>query len=183
MRRKIKFASAILSLVASMAILTFSVYAATARTATISSTVSFSGDRINTNVEVSYIEPTSAAISTTSTFNKTVTPEAVTTANKTYTIPGQTFSETAINFGIKIVLTNNFTGMKVNVAYTAPAAPTGTTVAAYKGTTAFTTAGSEDVNAGNSITFVYVYTLQNPTTAADFSGRAISIVFTLLRKA
>lgn len=185
MRRKIKFASAILSLVASMAILTFSVYAAAQKTATITTSVAFVGDRTNANVAVTYTAATSTVLTKDSTITTAASPANadITTANASFTIPAQTFTETARYFAIKILIKNNQTGMGLNVGHQAPAKPhTLVDVTAYKDGTAITQAATTKLAAGSTYTFVYIYYL-NSQTGADFGAQTISLVFTLERVA
>ena len=182
MRRKIKFASAILSLVASMAILTFSVYAATARKATISSSVSFTGDYFTADVVVKYIGPTGTKPDTNSNYSSSATNSGTNLTNaadQTYSVTGLTFTETNKFYGIKVEIKNEG-AQQVNI--TPPPLSTGitgVTVEGYKGTGSYSTAAF-NLAASEIQTFYFIYTL-DPQTAPNFTNSQLTLKFTIKR--
>jgi hypothetical protein len=117
MRRKLKFIASILSLAASMAFLAVGIYAAgTAKTATISSTVSFTGDSVYATVAVYngvFPSAPAAANVTNSIGSKTF---GAGTSSQSFTNLTAAFTETNKFYAVKIVITNTNTAIPFTVA-------------------------------------------------------------------
>jgi hypothetical protein len=194
MKRKLKLVTSILSFAMSMAFLTLGVYAATARTATITSSITFSSSTIGAKVNVTHALPSSTQPTLSDgTYVTTNVSDPSTTYNssnqyeggRTVTITGVSLTETNVWYGIKIVIEN--TGGRQLIingvtaaADTLPAAITGLTTNRLESSAL--TSNAITIAPSETLTLVYTYNV-TPTTAPDFTAAtgAISIKINLTR--
>lgn len=160
----------------------FGIYAAATKTATITGSVSFASENVEADIKIYRIAP-QATKPTTST-----TGELITTLNfgvgkddaQSQAITNGAFQETLTFFGIRIVITNNFTSRGINVSYTDAngATPSGGQLTVDLLTSGTLTGGV--LAGGNSYTLIYTYQL-NSTEQANFSKTLPNIVVSMTR--
>ena len=192
MKRKVKLISSIFSLALAFAFMSYGVYAAAARQAAVTGSLSFSSTSVNATIVVS--SATGAGAYTQNGATITFAPGSQGgTAAEDRSFGTIAFNDTTTTFKYKVVITVTASTRPVNVVYaeSVTTMPAGVARTAQKGVGASPTMSNlssqtADTNnnlaVGGILTYEFTYTLSSPQSAANFGATSIiNSTFTLSR--